>query len=126
MNVLTEDEKESFGMSDRLFGLMNTSWINFYYIDFTNVHLQGSYLSEQYSFVEIKFVPCLDMNNQEDCASLIEVNDYFTYDFYVSFNTAENFVDFTDLDNPVQVNPSQSIKGTINTYEVNHIELNLA
>ena len=80
MNVLSEDEKEHFGMSDRLFGLMSSAWISFQYIDFTNVHLQGSFLSEQWSFVEIEFVPCLEINNQEDCASLIEVNDYFGED----------------------------------------------
>ena len=96
---------------------------DFYYIDFTNAHLQGSYLSEKYSYITLQFEPCTNFGNQEDCASLIEVNDYFSEDVNVKFYTVENFFDFTDLDNPVQIVSSIATLGIISTYEYNQFKL---
>ena len=41
------------------------------------------------------------MNDADECASLVEVNEYFTENIKVHLCYGENFVDFSDLENPV-------------------------
>ena len=83
VKLSTKDEIETVGVSERLAGLIKL--MDFYYIDFTDANLQGTVLSEHFSFVQLRFEPCISTNDVEDCASLIEVNEYFENDVVVRF-----------------------------------------
>ena len=78
--------------------------VDFYVVDFTNAFVQGSLLSDKLSFIQLRFESCVNIPGMEDCASLVEVNDYFMDDVIVNFAHADSFIDFSDLDNPVKIN----------------------